>query len=470
MKENIADVLAERYASRQMTNIWSPCGKVRLMRQLWVAALDAQRDAGLNIPRQAIEAYRASIGNIDLASIAARELTTKHDVKANIEEFNALAGGVEYVHLGFTSRDITDNVEQLQILWALELVRDRTVAVLRRLGVKAAEFAALNICGRSHNIPGQTTTLGKRFGNLAEELLCAFSRLEELIATYPLRGIKGPMGTQQDMLALLGSSEKVSFFEKRMREHLGIPHVLGCVGQVYPRSMDFDAVSVLVHLASAPVNFANMIRLMAGHELAYEGFAEGQSGSSAMPHKMNSRTCERISGLLAILGGFLDMTRSLAGNQWFEGDVSCSVVRRVALPGAFFAIDGIYESVMTVLDQMKVFPGAVRREMDCYLPFLSTTRFLMGAVQMGMGREAAHAIIKKHALAAIRDMRDGLPNRFIILLGDDEDFPLGRPELEALLFPDHGLAGDQVEEICGRITEVVNRHPKAARYEPEPIL
>lgn len=470
-KEAIADVLAERYASRAMIEIWSPRGKVRLMRELWVAALRAQRDLGRDISDQVIAAYAASVNRIDLDSIAERELVTKQDVKANIEEFNAITGVGEYIHEGFTSRDATDNVEQLQIYRSLKLVRDRTVAVLYRLGLKAAEYTTLDICGRSHNIPGQTTTLGKRFGNWAQELILAFDLLENTIMSYRLRGIKGAMGTQQDMIDLLGRPEMAVEFEDRMRQHLGMSNLLYCVGQVYPRSMDFEVVSVLMQLASAPANFANMVRLMAGHELAFEGFSKGQSGSTAMPHKMNSRTCERINGLTDVLGGFQEMAGRLVGKQWFEGDVSCSVVRRVALPGAFFAIDGIYESTMTVLDEMKVFPAIVKRELDHYLPFLSTTRFLMAVVKKGMGREEAHRIIKEHAIKSIEEMREAPGvTQFISRLAQDENFPLDLDEIKELLIPNHGNAEQQVDDICFVIFNgVASHYPKAIRYNPEPI-
>lgn len=467
MKNIQFDVLAERYASSAMLAIWSPEEKVRLQRRLWVAALRAQRDLGLEIPSEAIEAYEKVITVVDLASIAAREGVTRHDIKASIEEFNALAGGIEFIHQGFTSRDLTDNIEQLQIYQALQLMRDRTVALLRRFGCRAAEYQTLDICGRSHNIPGQVTTLGKRFANYAEELLIAFDHLEYVIVHYPLRGIKGPMGTAQDMADLLGSADKALTFEDRMCDYLGISVVLESVGQVYPRSLDFEVVSTLVQLASAPANFAKTMRLMAGHELAHEGFGQGQTGSTAMPHKMNSRTCERINGFMNVLGGFLEMVKTLVGDQWYEGDVSCSVVRRVALPGAFYVLDGLYESTMTVLDEMNVFPAMIGRELNQHLPFLSTTRLLTAAIKQGMGREAAHGVIKKHATHA---MRAGQPEMFVEWLGTDTDFPLDRNAIDQLLTnPDHGLAPLQVERVCQKVNTILLLYQEAETYNPEPI-
>src|SRR4029453_583005 len=207
-----------------------------------------------------------------------------------IEEFNALAGH-EHIHQGMTSRDLTENVEQLQVKQSLELARDRVVAALARLGRLAAEHQTLVVAGRTHNVPAQATTLGKRFANIAEEMLTGLARLEELIARYPLRGLKGPVGTAQDQLDLLGGDpEKLARVERRGASPLGFPRVLTSVGQVSPRSLDLDAVSALVQLAAGPSSLAHTIRLMAGQELATEGFRAGQVGSSAVPHKMNTRS------------------------------------------------------------------------------------------------------------------------------------------------------------------------------------
>ncbi|MDQ1665533.1 MAG: adenylosuccinate lyase, partial [Actinomycetota bacterium] len=395
----IPNVLAGRYASADLTRIWSPEHKVVLERRLWVAVLEAQRDLGIDVPAGVIEAYEKVVDDVDLDSIRRREAITRHDVKARIEEFSALAGH-EHVHKGMTSRDLTENVEQLQVRSSLELVRDRAVAALARLAQLASEHSDLVIAGRSHNVAAQATTLGKRFASAADELLLAVERVESLLERYPLRGIKGPVGTAQDQLDLLGGDpDKLAALEQRIAEHLGFRRVLGSVGQVYPRSLDFDVVSSLVQLSAAPSSLATTIRLMAGQELVTEGFQAGQVGSSAMPHKMNTRSCERVNGLAVVLRGHLSMVSELAGDQWNEGDVSCSVVRRVALPDAFFALDGLFETFLTVLDDFGAYPAVARRELDRYLPFLATTKVLMAAVRNGVGREQAHEAIKEHAVA-----------------------------------------------------------------------
>src|SRR3954449_1991570 len=471
---SIPNVLANRYAAEDLVRIWSPEHKVVLERRLWIAVLAAQRDFGVDVPDGVLEDYEAVVDRVDLASIAARERVTRHDVKARIEEFCALAG-YEHIHKGMTSRDLTENVEQLQVRASLELVRDRAVAALARLARLASEHQALVMAGRSHNVAAQATTLGKRFATVADEMLVALERLEDLIGRYPLRGIKGPMGTAQDMLDLLdGSTAKLSELEQRVAEHLGFDRVLTSVGQVYPRSLDFDVVSALVQTVAGPSNLATTIRLMAGIELVTEGFKEGQVGSSAMPHKMNTRSCERVNGLAVVLRGNLAMVGELAGDQWNEGDVSDSVVRRVALPDAFFACDGLFQTFLTVLDEFGVFPAVVQRELDRYLPFLTSTKVLMTAVRNGVGREEAHEAIKEHAVAVALEMREGLDhNDLYDRLAADERLGLTRGQIDALVkdpIEFTGAAVAQVQAVVRRIADVVAADPVAAAYTPGSIL
>ncbi|SDG48827.1 adenylosuccinate lyase [Pseudonocardia oroxyli] len=471
----IPNVLAARYASPELVALWSPEHKIVLERRLWIAVLKAQADLGVDVPAEAVADYERVVEQVDLASIAERERVTRHDVKARIEEFNALAGH-EHVHKGLTSRDLTENVEQLQMRLSLELVRDRTVAILARLARRAAEYSDLVMAGRSHNVAAQATTLGKRFASAADELLVAYHRLEDLRARYPLRGIKGPVGTAQDMLDLLdGDAGKLAQLETRVAEHLGFSGVFTSVGQVYPRSLDHEVTSLLVQLGAAPSSLATTIRLMAGQELATEGFKPGQVGSSAMPHKMNTRSAERINGLQVVLRGTANMAAELAGAQWNEGDVFCSVVRRVALPDAFFALDGLYETTLTVLDEFGAYPAVIARELDRFLPFLATTKVLMAAVRAGVGRETAHEVIKEHAVGVALAMREQglLENDLLDRL--QHDARLGLPEglLDGLLkdpLSFTGAATAQVAAVVAQVAEITDAHPEAAAYTPGAIL
>ncbi len=470
----IPNVLAGRYASASMVDVWSPQAKIVAERQLWLAVLAAQADLGLRVDPGAYQAYASVIEQVNLESIAARERITKHDVKARIEEFNALAGH-EAIHVGMTSRDLTENVEQLQIRSSMLIIRDKVVAALVRLSGLAVQYTDTAITGRSHNVAAQTTTLGKRFASAADELLVAYDRLSDLIERYPLRGIKGPVGTAQDMLDLLGDTQTLAALEHAVAKHLGFTTVLTSVGQVYPRSLDFDVVSALSQVAAAPSSLATTIRLMAGHDLVTEGFRPGQVGSSAMPHKMNTRSCERVNGFAVLLRGYVTMTADLAGTQWNEGDVACSVVRRVALPDACFAIDGLFETFLTVLDDFGAFPAVIDRELERYLPFLSTTKVLMASVRAGVGREVAHEAIKEHAVAVALAMREqGMArNDLLDRLAADPRLQLSSEALSALVAQPlefTGAARAQVSHIAERVQQIAAQYPAAAAYTPGDIL
>ena len=472
MGENSAmSVLSQRYASQAMRDIWSPEAKIIAERKLWIAVMRAQSGLGHAIASNVISDYEKVINKVDLTSIDAREKSLRHDVKARIEEFNSLAGH-EAIHAGMTSRDLTENIESWQVRTSLLLVRDRVVALLAALGVRATEFASQPIAGRSHNVPAQITTLGKRFASSAEELLFAYERLESLISRYPMRGIKGPVGTAQDSVDLLGSADAHYKLESSIAKELGFAAILDSTGQIYPRSFDFDVVTTLVQLAASPSSLATSIRLMAGAELVTEGFKAGQVGSSAMPHKMNTRSCERVNGLAIVLRGYASMVGELSGDQWNEGDVSCSVVRRVALPDAFYAFDGLIETMLTVLSEFGAFPEVINNEIERYLPFLATTKILMAAVKAGVGREVAHEVIKEHGVKAALDIRAGKPNMMIDAIAQDSRIPLDKSALLALLAKPLEFTGDalgQVKRVVGRIDAITAAHPEASKYRPGSI-
>jgi adenylosuccinate lyase len=474
----VPNVLASRYASEEMRGVWSAENKIIAERHLWLAVLAGQRDLGVEFggddPAAVIKAYEDVVEKVDLDRIAEREKITRHDVKARIEEFNALAG-FEHIHKGMTSRDLTENVEQLQIVSSIKIIRDRIVATLVRLAGLAAEHAELAMVGRSHNVAAQVTTLGKRFATATDELLVACERIEELIARYPLRGIKGPVGTSQDMLDLLGDESKLAELEQRIAAHLGFSRVFVSTGQIYPRSVDYDVVTALAQVAAAPSNVATSIRLMAGNELVTEGFRPGQVGSSAMPHKMNTRSCERVNGLAVVVRGYVSMLGEVAGDQWNEGDVSDSVVRRVALPDAFFALDGLFETFLTVLDDFGAFPAMITAELQRYLPFLATTKVLLTAVRHGVGREKAHEAIQEHAVAVALEMRETgrTDNDLLDRLATDERLDVSRADLETALANPldlAGTAGQQVAALVAEVEKIAAAHPEAAAYRPGPVV
>jgi adenylosuccinate lyase len=470
------NVLSERYATSDINEIFSPRGKIIAERNLWIAVMKAQGKLGLAIPSEAIERYESAKAAVDLDLIRSIERRTKHDVQAKIEAFNQAAGGGEYLHRGMTSRDLTDNVEQMQILRASQVIFGKYVSVLRHFRDKAHQYDNIVLTGRTHHQPAQPTLLGRRMAMWAEELHHHLAGFEAFIERYPLRGIKGPVGTQLDMLSLLGSREKVRRLDKMVAKHLGFRNVLTAPGQVYPRSFDFALLANLAASGSACENFAKGMRLMSGYELVTEGFAEGQVGSSAMPHKMNPKNSERICGLTELLKMYADGASRLAGDQWEEGDVSCSVVRRVIIPDAFYVSDGLCETTLTVLKDMGIYPAIIDAEVDRYLPFLATSAILMTAVKAGMGRETAHRIITEAATAeALRMRRNGKPPRLASKLARHPAFQaagITEIQLASILEGKKHFVGNarhQIEAIDRKVRGFVNRYEAESKYEPREI-
>jgi adenylosuccinate lyase len=443
------NVLATRYATKAMVAIFDPINKIISERKFWITILKLQQKAGLPITDSDIKAYEKVIEKVDLDSIDKREIKTRHDVKARIEEFNALAG-VEKIHIGLTSRDLTENIELIQIKAGLELIEHRVLQTLFLLNEKISKYEKTYMVGRSHNVAAQVTTLGKRFASCAEELLFAHAALKELIVRLPLRGIKGPVGTSQDVVDAMGKD--FASLEKSIADEFGFEYTWASVGQIYPRSVDFEVVSKLLQIASAPSSMATTIRLMAGAGLVSEGFKAGQVGSSAMPHKMNSRSSERINGMMVLLRGYNTMAADLAGDQWNEGDVSCSVVRRVVIPDSFYVLDGLLHTFMTILQEFGAFEEKIEVELNEQLPLLATSKILMECIKAGMGREAAHQLIKKHSTLTTA-------SNFFTALVSEKDFPLSINQLNALIenpLVFAGLATDQSKTVLQMINKAIS--------------
>jgi len=445
------NVLATRYATKEMVAIFDPINKIIAERKFWITILRLQKKAGLPITNSDISSYEKVINNVNLASIERREKQSRHDVKARIEEFNHLAK-CEKIHIGMTSRDLTENIELIAIRDGLNLIRRRILETLFLLEKNITKYEKTYITGRSHNVAAQVTTLGKRFATSGQELMYSLTALEELISRLPLRGLKGPVGSGQDGISALGSSKELKKLEDAIEKEFGFENTLTSVGQIYPRSIDFEVVSKLLQIASAPSSMATTIRLMAGSNLASEGFKAGQVGSSAMPHKMNSRSSERINGMMVLLRGYTTMAADLAGDEWNEGDVSCSVVRRVVIPDAFYVTDGLLHTFMTILTEFGIFEENINKELQEQLPFLATSQILMSCVKAGMGREVAHELIKKHATTNTAD-------NFFKSLSSEKDFPLSIEQLNELTKNPADFAGSAIEQsqsVADEIRKVTN--------------
>jgi adenylosuccinate lyase len=457
------NILATRYATKEMMAIFDPVNKIIAERKFWITILRLQKQAGLSITDSDILAYEKVVEKVDLAAIEKRERVSRHDVKARIEEFNLLAG-LEKIHLGLTSRDLTENIELIAIKDGLNLVRRRILETLFLLEKSITKYEKTYMVGRSHNVAAQVTTLGKRFATCAQELLFSLASLDELINRLPLRGLKGPVGTGQDQISLLGSIKDLSKLEESLATEYGFENTLNSVGQIYPRSIDFEVVSKLLQIASAPSSIATTIRLMSGFGLVSEGFKSGQVGSSAMPHKMNTRSSERINGMMVLLRGYTTMAADLAGDQWNEGDVSCSVVRRVVIPDAFYTIDGLLHTFMTILNEFGIYKENINKELSQQLPFLATSQILTELVKKGMGREIAHELVKNHATTTTA-------SNFFRALSSEKDFPLSIEQLNELIKDPALFAGGAIEQ-SRRVVDEVKKITKGqiSKVELQPLI
>ena len=473
------NVLSARYATPEINEIFSETGKIIAERNLWIAVMKAQSKLGLDIPAEDIDKYEKAKLNVDLKLIKEIEHRTRHDVKAKIEAFVQTAGAGQYLHIGMTSRDLTDNVEQKQFLNVARIIFGRNISVLRHMIDNSMKYANHVITARTHNQPAQPTLLGRRFSMWAEELALNLRSFEFFLENYPLRGIKGPVGTQFDMLTLFGGeNKKVEALEKVVAGKLGFKKVLFSPGQVYPRSLDYKLLNHIAQISSASENFAKTMRLMAGFGLVDEGFEEGQTGSSAMPYKMNTRSCERICGLAELLKMYSDGSSRISGDQWQEGDVSCSVIRRVIIPDAFYAVDGLCETTLTVLNNMHVYGEEIIRELDKYLPFMATTELLQKAVQKGVGREDAHEAIKRNAIAEATRMKNqgSLQNNLPDLLATESVFVnagITREDIEKIFNDKRHFIGNAYEQIAAVVEDasgLLQKYAKDAKYEPRAIL
>lgn len=473
------NILSLRYVGKLMNSLFSEMRKNVAERSFWLSVLRSQKEVGVDIPDVEIEKLKKAKTNVNLGRIKEIEKERRHDIKAKIEAFLEVSGAAEIIHKPLTSRDLTDNVEQSNIKAAAMTIFGKYVSVLRHFLDKAYEYRFIALAARTHHQPAQVTLLGRRFAMWAEELLFHLLSFEAFIRHYPLRGIKGPIGTQLDILTLLnGDEEKVQKFEKYVAKDLGFSEILDCPGQVYPRSLDYALLSHLALLASPCESFAKTMRLMAGLELVTEGFKEGQVGSTAMPHKQNTRTSERICGFSSLIKMYNGGASRISGDQWEEGDVSCSVVRRVIIPDAFFASDGLCEATLTVLNEMGAYPMIIEKELDRYLPFLATTEILNLAGRMGIGRETAHAVIKKHAVQAALDMKfHGAKGNYLTknLAADPAFADKGVTyDMISELLVDHSLfignAYKQINAVVKKAQTLLERYPEEAKYEPEEIL
>lgn len=457
--------LAARYASAEMTRLWSDNHRYKLWRQTWLALAEAEAELGLPISPEQLAEMRANLEPIDFAKAAAYEKRMRHDVFAHLHTFgDACPKAKPILHLGATSAYVTDNTDLILMRESLDLVAARLATVIERLAAKAIETRDVVCLGRTHLQPAQPTTIGKRISLWIHDLLLDLHEVLHRRATLRARGVKGTTGTQASFLELFaGDHAKVRRLDELVSKKLGFDASYDVTGQTYTRKVDSQVVAVLAGISESTHKAGNDLRLAAAWGEMEEPFETEQVGSSAMPYKRNPMRAERMCGLGRFVMGLLTTTEQTAATQWFERTLDDSAPRRLVLPQAFLATDAQLVIYSNIAGGLVVLPGAIRRNLEQHLPFLASERILMAGTTGGGDRQELHEAIRRHSHAATARMREGHDNDLAERLAADPAFKgidlAAAMEVQGLA----GRAAAQVEEfVAGPVAEALKACPQRA--------
>lgn len=468
--------LADRYASREMQEIFSPARRFGTWRRLWLALAESEAELGLDISPEALEQMRAHLDDIDLDAAAEYERRFRHDVMAHVHLFGDDAPAARgIIHLGATSAYIGDNTDLILSRSALRLIRTRVVRCVTALAGFAREHARLATLGYTHFQPAQPTTVGKRATLWMQDLLLDIEELDHRIGVLRSRGVRGTTGTQASFLELFGGDhDKVDRLDEAVGRKMGFEETYPVSGQTYPRKVDFAVQASLAGVAASVSKIGHDLRLLAHLREVEEPFESEQIGSSAMPYKRNPMRAERICALTRHVIVLAQNPAFTAATQWLERTLDDSANRRVSTPDAFLALDGALVLLENVARGLIVNPEVVRRNLAEHLPFMATETILMHAVRRGGDRQELHERIRKHSMAAARRMKDeGAHADLLERIADDDAFGLSAGELAELVDPMRfvGRAPQQVERFLERdVAPVLERLGDAADAVADPEI
>ena len=452
--------LAERYASKEMQYIFSPDKKFRTWRKLWIALAEAEMELGLPITQEQIDELKEHAEDINYDVAKEREKLVRHDVMSHVYAYGVQcpkAKGI--IHLGATSCYVGDNTDLMIMTEALKLVRKKLVNVMAELAKFADANKELPTLAFTHFQPAQPTTVGKRAALWLMELKLDYDDLCYLIDSMRLRGAKGTTGTQASFLELFdGDHEKVRRLDARIAEKMGYPGVYPVSGQTYSRKIDSRVLNVLAGIAQSAHKFSNDIRLLQHLKEVEEPFEKNQIGSSAMAYKRNPMRSERIASLANYVMADAVNPMMVSSTQWFERTLDDSANKRMSIPEAFLAIDGILDLYLNVVDGLVVYPKVIRRHLMAELPFMATENIMMDAVKAGGDRQELHERIRTLSMEAGKTVKvEGKENNLLELIAADPAFNMTLPELEALMEPSRytGRAKEQVEEFLAEVIEPI---------------
>ncbi len=443
---------SQRYAGKHMQHLFSEEKKFVTWRKLWIALAEAEKELGLPITEEQIEAMKAHATDINYDVAAAREKEVRHDVMAHVYAFGKQAEvAAPIMHLGATSCYVTDNADIIIMKEALAHLKVKLLAVMGNLAAFAEKHKAMPALGFTHFQPAQLTTVGKRACLWLYDLLLDFEEVTHVIEGLKLRGVKGTTGTQMSFLYLFdGDHEKVKALEKRVVEKMGFQDSVPVSGQTVTRKMDAKITACLSGIAQTAAKFSNDLRLLQNLKEMEEPFEKNQIGSSAMPYKRNPMRSERIAALARHLMCTAQNAPFTAATQWFERTLDDSANKRLAMAEAFLAADGILDIFINVTDGLVVYPKVIAAHVAAELPFMATEAVLMAAVKKGGNRQELHERIRTHAMAAAAQVKEeGRSNDLLERIAADPEFDIDLPSLQAIVEPlaFTGRAQEQTEEF-----------------------
>jgi len=452
MNDTYQNPLTQRYASREMQQIFSPETKFRTWRRLWIALAEAEKELGLNISQEQIEEMRANQDNINYEVAARREAEVRHDVMAHVYAFGEQCPSAKpIIHLGATSAYVVDNTDLILMHRALSLIKAKVVSTINALAEFAQRYKDLPTLAFTHFQPAQPTTVGKRACLWIWDLIMDLQEIDLQLSRTMFLGSKGTTGTQASFLELFnGDHEKVRRLDELVAEKMGFSAVYPVSGQTYSRKVDSQYANILSGIAQSAHKFSNDLRLLQHLKEIEEPMEEHQIGSSAMPYKRNPMRCERIAALARYVIVDALNPAITAATQWFERTLDDSANKRLSIPEAFLATDAILSLYLNVVQGLVVYPKVIAKHLEAELPFMAMENIMMDAVKKGGDRQELHEKIRQHSLAAGHNIKVmGGENDLIARIAADPAFGLTEAELEGILQPNKyvGRAPQQVTEF-----------------------
>lgn len=471
MRNLYSTPLNSRYASKEMSFIFSDDMKFTTWRKLWVALAEGEKELGLNITEEQIKELKEHINDINYEEAAKREKEVRHDVMSHVYAYGLQCPSAKgIIHLGATSCYVGDNTDVIIMRDALNLIKNKIVTVLNHLKNFAIEYKDMPTLGFTHYQPAQLTTVGKRATLWMQDLVMDIENIEFLLSTLKLRGVKGTTGTQASFMELFdGDESKVKALDKMVAEKMGFDKSYGVTGQTYPRKLDSIVLNTLSEIAQSAYKFSNDLRLLQSMKEMEEPFEKNQIGSSAMAYKRNPMRSERISALARYVIVDALNPAITAGTQWFERTLDDSANKRLSVAEGFLALDGVLNLYINIAENMVVYDKVIASHVLRELPFMATENIMMEAVKRGKDRQELHEKIRIHSMAAAQRVKgEGLDNDLIERIIEDDSFGLTKEEILGVIDPTKfvGRAPSQVTEFIDEyVNPIIENNREALKIE-----